>query len=143
MNKSQLNKNKCSLSALIHILLSEVLHNSLTLSYYSPTGAHVEWCKQLIAATMSSPISGSISSETISRECKVCVCASVYIIIFYFFKEILNADLFRFGLHYFYKEHICFLLFWRYSWHLCSLIYSWFFFLFLFFTYILSMCGNR
>ncbi|XP_039531879.1 myotubularin-related protein 1b isoform X1 [Pimephales promelas] len=38
----------------------------------SPTGAHVEWCKQLIAATMSSPISGSISSETISRECKDC-----------------------------------------------------------------------
>jgi len=57
----------------LHILLSEVLRNSLTLLYYSPTGAHVEWCKQLIAATMSSPISGSISSETISRECKVCV----------------------------------------------------------------------
>ncbi|XP_067280485.1 myotubularin-related protein 1b isoform X2 [Pseudorasbora parva] len=36
----------------------------------SPTGAHVEWCKQLIAATMSSPISGSISSEMISREYK-------------------------------------------------------------------------
>ncbi|XP_067233094.1 myotubularin-related protein 1-like isoform X2 [Chanodichthys erythropterus] len=36
----------------------------------SPTGAHVEWCKQLIAATMSSPISGSISSEMISRDYK-------------------------------------------------------------------------
>uniref|UniRef100_A0A671QD90 phosphatidylinositol-3,5-bisphosphate 3-phosphatase n=1 Tax=Sinocyclocheilus anshuiensis TaxID=1608454 RepID=A0A671QD90_9TELE len=35
-----------------------------------PTGAHVEWCKQLIAATMSSQISGPISSEMISREYK-------------------------------------------------------------------------
>ncbi|KAI7795699.1 myotubularin-related protein 1b isoform X1 [Triplophysa rosa] len=38
----------------------------------SPTGAHVEWCKQLIAATMSSQISGPISSEMISREYKDC-----------------------------------------------------------------------
>uniref|UniRef100_A0A671QDT0 phosphatidylinositol-3,5-bisphosphate 3-phosphatase n=1 Tax=Sinocyclocheilus anshuiensis TaxID=1608454 RepID=A0A671QDT0_9TELE len=37
-----------------------------------PTGAHVEWCKQLIAATMSSQISGPISSEMISREYKDC-----------------------------------------------------------------------
>ncbi|XP_059382754.1 myotubularin-related protein 1-like isoform X2 [Carassius carassius] len=36
----------------------------------SPTGAHVEWCKQLIAATMSSQISGPISSEMISRDYK-------------------------------------------------------------------------
>ncbi|XP_073680681.1 myotubularin-related protein 1b [Garra rufa] len=36
----------------------------------SPTGAHVEWCKQLIAATMSSQISGPISSEMTSREYK-------------------------------------------------------------------------
>nr|XP_055035839.1 myotubularin-related protein 1b isoform X2 [Misgurnus anguillicaudatus] len=36
----------------------------------SPTGAHVEWCKQLIAATMSSQISGAISSDMISREYK-------------------------------------------------------------------------
>ncbi|XP_050949443.1 myotubularin-related protein 1b isoform X2 [Labeo rohita] len=36
----------------------------------SPTGAHVEWCKQLIAATMSSQISGPISSEMNSREYK-------------------------------------------------------------------------
>uniref|UniRef100_A0A671QMA5 phosphatidylinositol-3,5-bisphosphate 3-phosphatase n=1 Tax=Sinocyclocheilus anshuiensis TaxID=1608454 RepID=A0A671QMA5_9TELE len=36
----------------------------------APTGAHVEWCKQLIAATMSSQISGPISSEMISREYK-------------------------------------------------------------------------
>uniref|UniRef100_A0A8C1MYK9 phosphatidylinositol-3,5-bisphosphate 3-phosphatase n=1 Tax=Cyprinus carpio TaxID=7962 RepID=A0A8C1MYK9_CYPCA len=35
-----------------------------------PTGAHVEWCKQLIAATMSSQISGPISSEMVSREYK-------------------------------------------------------------------------
>uniref|UniRef100_A0A8C1Q728 phosphatidylinositol-3,5-bisphosphate 3-phosphatase n=1 Tax=Cyprinus carpio TaxID=7962 RepID=A0A8C1Q728_CYPCA len=35
-----------------------------------PTGAHVEWCKQLIAATMSSQISGPISSEMISRDYK-------------------------------------------------------------------------
>lgn len=39
--------------------------------HYSPTGAHVEWCKQLIAATMSSQISGPISSEMNSREYKV------------------------------------------------------------------------
>uniref|UniRef100_A0A8C1WFL5 phosphatidylinositol-3,5-bisphosphate 3-phosphatase n=1 Tax=Cyprinus carpio TaxID=7962 RepID=A0A8C1WFL5_CYPCA len=38
----------------------------------SPTGAHVEWCKQLIAATMSSQISGPISSEMVSREYKDC-----------------------------------------------------------------------
>ncbi|XP_055035838.2 myotubularin-related protein 1b isoform X1 [Misgurnus anguillicaudatus] len=38
----------------------------------SPTGAHVEWCKQLIAATMSSQISGAISSDMISREYKDC-----------------------------------------------------------------------
>ncbi|XP_016392562.1 myotubularin-related protein 1-like isoform X1 [Sinocyclocheilus rhinocerous] len=38
----------------------------------SPTGPHVEWCKQLIAATMSSQISGPISSEMISREYKDC-----------------------------------------------------------------------
>uniref|UniRef100_A0A8C1MZX0 phosphatidylinositol-3,5-bisphosphate 3-phosphatase n=1 Tax=Cyprinus carpio TaxID=7962 RepID=A0A8C1MZX0_CYPCA len=43
---------------------------SLTLLHYSPTGAHVEWCKQLIAATMSSQISGPISSEMVSREYK-------------------------------------------------------------------------
>ncbi|KAK2873056.1 hypothetical protein Q8A67_022953 [Cirrhinus molitorella] len=36
----------------------------------SPTGAHVEWCKQLIAATMSSQISGPIGSEMTSREYK-------------------------------------------------------------------------
>ncbi|XP_035382903.1 myotubularin-related protein 1b isoform X3 [Electrophorus electricus] len=36
----------------------------------SPTGAHVEWCKQLIAATISSQISGPIVSESISRDYK-------------------------------------------------------------------------
>uniref|UniRef100_A0A4W4H0L0 phosphatidylinositol-3,5-bisphosphate 3-phosphatase n=1 Tax=Electrophorus electricus TaxID=8005 RepID=A0A4W4H0L0_ELEEL len=35
-----------------------------------PTGAHVEWCKQLIAATISSQISGPIVSESISRDYK-------------------------------------------------------------------------
>uniref|UniRef100_A0A4X2JUP3 GRAM domain-containing protein n=1 Tax=Vombatus ursinus TaxID=29139 RepID=A0A4X2JUP3_VOMUR len=34
----------------------------------SPTGSHVEWCKQLIAATISSQISGSVPSESISRD---------------------------------------------------------------------------
>uniref|UniRef100_A0A8C2HFY4 phosphatidylinositol-3,5-bisphosphate 3-phosphatase n=1 Tax=Cyprinus carpio TaxID=7962 RepID=A0A8C2HFY4_CYPCA len=58
--KSQLNINRNR--ALLHILLS--------LLHYSPTGAHVEWCKQLIAATMSSQISGPIGSEMISREYK-------------------------------------------------------------------------
>uniref|UniRef100_A0A4W4FJ04 phosphatidylinositol-3,5-bisphosphate 3-phosphatase n=1 Tax=Electrophorus electricus TaxID=8005 RepID=A0A4W4FJ04_ELEEL len=38
--------------------------------YFSPTGAHVEWCKQLIAATISSQISGPIVSESISRDYK-------------------------------------------------------------------------
>ncbi|XP_066105015.1 myotubularin-related protein 1 isoform X1 [Saccopteryx bilineata] len=37
----------------------------------SPTGSHVEWCKQLIAATISSQISGSMTSEHISRDYKV------------------------------------------------------------------------
>ncbi|CAB1351411.1 unnamed protein product [Coregonus sp. 'balchen'] len=36
----------------------------------SPTGSHVEWCKQLIAATISSQIS-SITPDTASRDCKV------------------------------------------------------------------------
>uniref|UniRef100_A0A8C8ZRG0 phosphatidylinositol-3,5-bisphosphate 3-phosphatase n=1 Tax=Prolemur simus TaxID=1328070 RepID=A0A8C8ZRG0_PROSS len=36
----------------------------------SPTGSHVEWCKQLIAATISSQISGSVTSENISRDYK-------------------------------------------------------------------------
>uniref|UniRef100_A0A670KD67 phosphatidylinositol-3,5-bisphosphate 3-phosphatase n=1 Tax=Podarcis muralis TaxID=64176 RepID=A0A670KD67_PODMU len=34
----------------------------------SPTGSHVEWCKQLIAATISSQISGSVPSDNVSRE---------------------------------------------------------------------------
>eukprot|EP00070_Physeter_catodon_P031520 XP_028338414.1 myotubularin-related protein 1 isoform X7 [Physeter catodon] len=38
----------------------------------SPTGSHVEWCKQLIAATISSQISGSVTSENVSRDYKVC-----------------------------------------------------------------------
>ncbi|KAM9501380.1 myotubularin-related protein 1a isoform 2-T2 [Clarias gariepinus] len=37
----------------------------------SPTGSHVEWCKQLIAATISSQISGSTIPEVVSREGKV------------------------------------------------------------------------
>ncbi|XP_051824449.1 myotubularin-related protein 1 isoform X1 [Antechinus flavipes] len=37
----------------------------------SPTGSHVEWCKQLIAATISSQISGSVPSESISRDYRV------------------------------------------------------------------------
>ncbi|CAM4520787.1 unnamed protein product [Leuciscus chuanchicus] len=37
----------------------------------SPSGSHVEWCKQLIAATISSQISGGVPPEAITRECKV------------------------------------------------------------------------
>ncbi|XP_051564332.1 myotubularin-related protein 1-like isoform X1 [Myxocyprinus asiaticus] len=37
----------------------------------SPTGSHVEWCKQLIAATISSQISGTLPPEAVTRECKV------------------------------------------------------------------------
>uniref|UniRef100_A0A670ZX93 phosphatidylinositol-3,5-bisphosphate 3-phosphatase n=1 Tax=Pseudonaja textilis TaxID=8673 RepID=A0A670ZX93_PSETE len=37
-------------------------------SFCSPTGSHVEWCKQLIAATISSQISGSVLSDNASRE---------------------------------------------------------------------------
>ncbi|XP_074518365.1 myotubularin-related protein 1a isoform X2 [Halichoeres trimaculatus] len=36
----------------------------------SPSGSHVEWCKQLIAATISSQISGPITPEHINREHK-------------------------------------------------------------------------
>uniref|UniRef100_UPI003AB02F1B phosphatidylinositol-3,5-bisphosphate 3-phosphatase MTMR2-like isoform X1 n=1 Tax=Centroberyx gerrardi TaxID=166262 RepID=UPI003AB02F1B len=36
----------------------------------SPTGSHVEWCKQLIAATISSQISGSVPPDIISRDGK-------------------------------------------------------------------------
>ncbi|XP_053896889.1 myotubularin-related protein 1 isoform X5 [Malaclemys terrapin pileata] len=37
----------------------------------SPTGSHVEWCKQLIAATISSQISGSVPSDIVSRDYRV------------------------------------------------------------------------
>ncbi|KAI4892368.1 hypothetical protein NFI96_023304 [Prochilodus magdalenae] len=37
----------------------------------NPTGSHVEWCKQLIAATISSQISGCAPSEVVNRECKI------------------------------------------------------------------------
>ncbi|XP_056397061.1 myotubularin-related protein 1 isoform X2 [Hyla sarda] len=37
----------------------------------SPTGSHVEWCKQLIAATISSQISGSVPPENVSRDYRV------------------------------------------------------------------------
>ncbi|XP_036417299.1 myotubularin-related protein 1a isoform X1 [Colossoma macropomum] len=37
----------------------------------SPTGSHVEWCKQLIAATISSQISSCAPPEVVSRECKI------------------------------------------------------------------------
>ncbi|XP_042582755.1 myotubularin-related protein 1-like [Cyprinus carpio] len=40
-------------------------------SLESPTGSHVEWCKQLIAATISSQISGGVPPEAITREYKV------------------------------------------------------------------------
>ncbi|XP_012771369.1 phosphatidylinositol-3,5-bisphosphate 3-phosphatase MTMR2 isoform X2 [Maylandia zebra] len=36
----------------------------------SPTGSHVEWCKQLIAATISSQISGSVQPDIGSRDIK-------------------------------------------------------------------------
>ncbi|XP_044040955.1 myotubularin-related protein 1-like [Siniperca chuatsi] len=37
----------------------------------SPTGSHVEWCKQLIAATISSQISGSVPLDIVNRDNKV------------------------------------------------------------------------
>ncbi|XP_075896695.1 myotubularin-related protein 1a isoform X2 [Nelusetta ayraudi] len=36
----------------------------------SPTGSHVEWCKQLIAATICSQISGPVPSDMASRDSK-------------------------------------------------------------------------
>ncbi|XP_023119370.2 myotubularin-related protein 1a isoform X1 [Amphiprion ocellaris] len=36
----------------------------------SPTGSHVEWCKQLIAATISSQISGSVQPDFVNRDNK-------------------------------------------------------------------------
>ncbi len=38
---------------------------------FSPTGSHVEWCKQLIAATISSQISGTVPPELVNRDNKV------------------------------------------------------------------------
>uniref|UniRef100_A0A452RTP6 phosphatidylinositol-3,5-bisphosphate 3-phosphatase n=1 Tax=Ursus americanus TaxID=9643 RepID=A0A452RTP6_URSAM len=43
-----------------------------------PTGSHVEWCKQLIAATISSQISGSVTSENVSRDYKVSSIDEIY-----------------------------------------------------------------
>ncbi|XP_030017929.1 myotubularin-related protein 1a isoform X5 [Sphaeramia orbicularis] len=37
----------------------------------SPTGSHVEWCKQLIAATISSQISGSVPPDISNRDMKI------------------------------------------------------------------------
>ncbi|KAJ8254843.1 hypothetical protein GJAV_G00197950 [Gymnothorax javanicus] len=37
----------------------------------SPTGSHVEWCKQLIAATINSQVSGSVPPDPLSRDFKV------------------------------------------------------------------------
>ncbi|XP_028329653.1 myotubularin-related protein 1a isoform X1 [Gouania willdenowi] len=34
----------------------------------SSTGSHVEWCKQLIAATLTSQISGSVQADTMTRD---------------------------------------------------------------------------
>lgn len=48
---------------------------------HSPTGSHVEWCKQLIAATISSQISGGVPPEAIPRECKVRGCFLLSIIL--------------------------------------------------------------
>uniref|UniRef100_A0A3Q2WV03 Myotubularin related protein 1a n=1 Tax=Haplochromis burtoni TaxID=8153 RepID=A0A3Q2WV03_HAPBU len=45
--------------------------SSLFHSVFSPTGSHVEWCKQLIAATISSQISGSVQPDIGSRDIKV------------------------------------------------------------------------
>uniref|UniRef100_A0A673ITL1 phosphatidylinositol-3,5-bisphosphate 3-phosphatase n=1 Tax=Sinocyclocheilus rhinocerous TaxID=307959 RepID=A0A673ITL1_9TELE len=42
-------------------------------------GSHVEWCKQLIAATISSQISGGVPPEAITREYKVKGCFSLKI----------------------------------------------------------------
>uniref|UniRef100_A0A3B5BIC2 phosphatidylinositol-3,5-bisphosphate 3-phosphatase n=1 Tax=Stegastes partitus TaxID=144197 RepID=A0A3B5BIC2_9TELE len=39
----------------------------------SPTGSHVEWCKQLIAATISSQISGSVQPDFANRDNKVAI----------------------------------------------------------------------
>ncbi|XP_005991906.1 myotubularin-related protein 1 isoform X1 [Latimeria chalumnae] len=38
----------------------------------SPTGSHVEWCKRLIAATITSQISTSVPPESVSRDYRVC-----------------------------------------------------------------------
>ncbi|KAG7218425.1 hypothetical protein INR49_020371 [Caranx melampygus] len=36
----------------------------------SPSGSHVEWCKQLIAATHLQPISGSVPPDIVNRDNK-------------------------------------------------------------------------
>uniref|UniRef100_A0A3B4FUI8 phosphatidylinositol-3,5-bisphosphate 3-phosphatase n=1 Tax=Pundamilia nyererei TaxID=303518 RepID=A0A3B4FUI8_9CICH len=48
----------------------DTLDSSLFHSVFSPTGSHVEWCKQLIAATISSQISGSVQPDIGSRDIK-------------------------------------------------------------------------
>lgn len=50
---------------------SRIYVSSLFHSVFSPTGSHVEWCKQLIAATISSQISGSVQPDIGSRDIKV------------------------------------------------------------------------
>uniref|UniRef100_A0A3B4TMV0 Myotubularin related protein 1a n=1 Tax=Seriola dumerili TaxID=41447 RepID=A0A3B4TMV0_SERDU len=44
---------------------------SVCVSVLSPSGSHVEWCKQLIAATISSQISGSVPPDIANRDNKV------------------------------------------------------------------------
>lgn len=45
----------------------------MSLFLTSPTGSHVEWCKQLIAATISSQISGPVPPDALHRDSRVCI----------------------------------------------------------------------
>lgn len=57
---------------IIYCYLFFFFQPSTCLSYSSsPTGSHVEWCKQLIAATICSQISGPVPSDMASRDSKV------------------------------------------------------------------------
>lgn len=55
-----------------------VIYLSVVFMSCSLTGAHVEWCKQLIAATMSNQNPGAITLDSAPRDYRVRVLVRVY-----------------------------------------------------------------
>ncbi len=105
----------------------------ITLLHYSPTGPHVEWCKQLIAATMfKSDLWTHQLRDDLQRVQGMSVLVCIYLKHFFYW----CTTQISYGLDcIIYKKHVCFRLLCGYSWHLTP----WFIHVF---TYISSQFGN-